>query len=448
MSAPVATPAPDPPAGVAYSPAYLRYALGLLTVVYVVNFVDRQILSILLQSIKRDLGLSDLQLGLLSGTAFGLFYATLGVPIARLADVFSRKWVISVCLTIWSGMTALCGTAAGFGILLAYRVGVGIGEAGGSPPAHSLISDYFRPERRATALGVFSLGVPIGILIGFLAGGWLDQTLGWRQAFVVVGLPGLVLAVLVALTLKEPRRGHSEGLESTGEVPGAGDVIRHLWGLRTFRHVSLGAALYAFVGYSVVTWAPAFLIRSHGMETGAIGTWLSLIFGLGGGVGVLAGGALADRWAVSDPRGRVWIPALAMLAGFPFAFVIYLTDDTTLALVTLIGPSVFGLMYQAPAFAVTQSLATVKMRATAAAVLLFVINIVGLALGPAVTGALSDALEPRFGDESLRYAMLTVSMALPWSAFHFWRAARTLEADVAQVQRASRSDGVVLGSAD
>ena len=432
MSAPVV--APDPPAPAAYSQAYLRYALGLLTVVYVINFVDRQILSILLQSIKVDFQLSDLQLGLLSGTAFGLFYATLGVPIARLADVFSRKSVIAISLTVWSGMTALCGAAPGFGLLLACRVGVGVGEAGGSPPSHSIISDYFPPERRATALGVFSLGVPIGILIGFLAGGWLDQTLGWRQAFVVVGLPGLLLALLVAFTLKEPPRGLSEGLETSGPAPGAMDVIRHLWSSRSFRHVSMGSALYAFVGYSVVTWSPAFLIRSHGMETGAIGTWLALIFGIGGGIGVLAGGALADRWAVSEPRGRVWLPALAMLAGFPFAFVIYLTDDTTLALLTMVGPAVFGLMYQAPAFAVTQSLATVNMRATAAAVLLFVINIVGLAIGPALTGALSDLLEPRFGDDSLRYSLLVISMALLWSAFHFWRAGRTLEADVARAR--------------
>ena len=176
-----------PNGSVSFSPAYLRYALGVLCVVYVVNFVDRQVLAILLQSIKEDLGLTDLQLGLLSGTAFGLFYATLGIPIARLADRFSRKGVIAICMTLWSGMTALCGTAAGFTTLLLYRIGVGVGEAGGSPPAHSMISDYFPPERRATALGIFSLGVPLGILVGFLSGGWLDQNLGWRLAFIVVG---------------------------------------------------------------------------------------------------------------------------------------------------------------------------------------------------------------------------------------------------------------------
>src|SRR5262245_25541666 len=197
-----------------YSPAYLRYALTILCLVYAVNFLDRQILAILLQSIKQELQLTDTHLGLLSGTAFGLFYATLGVPIARLADRSSRKSVMVVCLALWSVMTVLCGTAASFALLLAYRIGVGVGEAGGTPPAHSMISDYFPPEKRATALGVFALGVPIGHLIGNSVGGWLDEVVGWRLAFVAAGAPGLVLAVVVALTLREPPRGHSEGLVS------------------------------------------------------------------------------------------------------------------------------------------------------------------------------------------------------------------------------------------
>lgn len=419
-----------------YSQAYLRYALGLLCFVYVVNFVDRQILAILLQSIKEDLGLTDVQLGLLSGTAFGIFYATLGIPIARLADHYSRKGVIAISLAIWSAMTALCGFAGGFVSLLVFRIGVGVGEAGGSPPAHSMISDYFPPERRATALGIFSLGVPIGILVGFMVGGWLDQTLGWRTAFLVVGAPGVVLAAIVALTLREPPRGHSEGLRSEGAAPSASEVIHFLWRSRSFRHVSLGSAMYAFVGYSVVNWAPSFLIRSHQMTTGEIGTWLALIIGIGGGLGNYLGGVFADRWGASDVRGRVWVPAIAMLAGTPFSFIVYLASDATVALVALIVPSFLGLMYQAPAFAVAQSLATPKMRATAAAVLLFVVNIIGLAMGPLVTGALSDALEPSYGADSLRYAILAVSMALILSAFHFWRAGHWLEDDLAFVRDA------------
>jgi MFS family permease len=433
----MSTPTRNPTPSVSYSPRYLRYALGLLTVVYVFNFVDRQILAILLQSIKTDLQLRDWQLGLLSGTAFGIFYATLGVPIARLADVFTRKGVIAVCLTIWSGMTALCGTASGFAMLLVYRVGVGVGEAGGSPPAHSLISDYFPPERRATALGVFSLGVPIGILIGFLAGGWLDQTYGWRTAFVIVGLPGLLLSLLVAFTLREPPRGHSEGLTTNADAPSAGDVIRFLWRSRAFRHISFASGLYTFVGYSSVNWTPSFLIRSHGMTTGEIGFWLALIYGIGGALGTVGGGVLADRWAMSDPRGRAFIPAIAMLAALPFSLLAFTSDSATVALAALSAPAMLGLMYQAPAFAITQSLATPTMRATAAAVLLFVINIIGLALGPLATGVLSDVLEPRFGDDSLRYALLIVSCVLPWSAVHFWLGARTLEADIAYVRQAS-----------
>jgi predicted MFS family arabinose efflux permease len=422
-----------------YSQAYLRYALGLLCVVYIINFVDRQILAILLESIKRDLGLADWQLGLLSGTAFGIFYATLGIPIARLADRFSRKGVIGISLAVWSGMTALCGTASGFATLLVYRVGVGVGEAGGSPPAHSMISDYFPPERRATALAIFSLGVPLGILVGFMAGGWLDQTIGWRNAFLVVGAPGIALSLLVAFTLREPPRGYSEGLESSGDAPSAAEVIRFLMMSRSFRHLSIGAGLYAFVGYSAVTWTPAFLIRVHGMSTGEVGTVLALIIGVGGGIGNYLGGRFADRWSVSNPRGRMLVPTLAMFSSVVFA-PLYLVEDTRLVLGLFCVPAFLGFMYQAPAFAVTQSLATPKMRATAAAVLLFVINIIGLGLGPLATGVLSDALEPRYGVQSLSYALFFVHLVYLWSGVHFWLASRTLPEDLAAVGRAARRE--------
>jgi len=350
---------------------------------------------------------------------------------------------MTTCLVLWSAFTAACGTAAGFGSLLAYRVGVGVGEAGGSPPAHSLISDYFPPERRATALAVFSLGVPFGILVGFLAGGWLDQTFGWRHAFLVVGVPGLVLAAIVGLGLREPPRGHSEGLQlNSDRTPSARQVVAFLWASKSFRHSSVAGGLYSFVGYSVVNWAPSFLVRSHGMGTAEIGFWLAMIVGIGGGVGNYLGGALADRWQSREPRARALVPAIAVGASFPFGFVIYTTPNTALALALLTLPVAIGLMYQAPTFAITQSLATPKMRATAAAVLLFVLNIIGLSLGPAVTGALSDALAPRFGADSLRYALLIVSSLFLWSAIHFYLASRTLEADVARVAEAARAESV------
>ena len=423
-----------------FSPAYLRYVLGLLFLVYVVNFIDRQILSILLPSIKADLALPDSLLGLLSGTTFGIFYAVLGLPIARLADLHSRKWVIATCLSLWSLMTALCGTAAGFWSLLAYRTGVGVGEAGGSPPAHSLISDYFPPERRATALGIFSLGVPVGIMVGFLAGGWMAQTLGWRVAFLVVGVPGLVLAAIVALTVREPRRGHSEGLQGDGAPPSAAAAIRFMFSSRAFRHLSFASALYAFVGYSVVGWAPSFLIRTHEMSVAAIGTWLAFIFGIGGGIGNYLGGVLADRWGRTDERGRAWVPALSMILGLPFALAVYVVDDATTAVLLLAIPSGAGLMYQAPAFAITQSLATPKMRAIAAAVLIFVVSIIGLALGPFATGLLSDWLEPRYGKDSLRWALFLVSLVLGWSGIHFWLAGRALLPDLERARAASERE--------
>jgi predicted MFS family arabinose efflux permease len=431
-------------AGADFSPAYLRYALGLLTAVYVINFVDRQVLSILQQSIKRDLGVSDFQLGLLTGAAFGIFYATLGIPIARLADRVSRKGVMAVCLTIWSGMTALCGVAGGFASLLVFRVGVGVGEAGGSPPAHSMIADYFPPERLGTALGVFSLGVPLGIMVGFLAGGWMNEFLGWRMAFVAVGLPGLVLAAIVAFTLREPPRGRAVArLDGSGDgVLPVGEVIRFLLRSRSFRHNGVAAGLYAFVGYSVTNWAPPFLERSHGMSAGEVGTALALIIGIGGGLGIYCGGLFSDRLSARDVRWRMWLPAIAMWASVPFSFFVYTLESTTLALTLFVFPVFLGLLYQAPALALAQSLSTPRMRATASAVLLFVINIIGLALGPPITGLVSDLLEPRFGVESLRYAILLVSLVLVWSGVHFWWAARTLPEDLAFARDASEREAI------
>jgi len=410
------------------SPGFARYALGLLLAVYVVNFVDRQILAILLPSIQRDLLLSDTQLGLLGGVAFAIFYATLGIPIGRLADQWSRKGVIAISLALWSGMTALCGSAAGFTQLLLARIGVGVGEAGGSPPAHSLISEYFPEERRGMALSIFSLGIPIGILIGFLAGGWINEFFGWRRAFYAVGLPGIGLAIIVALTLREtPRKGDRVA------APGIGKVFGYLFSLSSFRHASFGAALYAFVGYAVVGWAPTFLERTHGMSSGPIGTWLAGIIGIGGAVGTLLGGRLADQIGARDKRAYTLIPAIAMLAAYPAGFIIYLSDHTTLALVTLAFPVVFGSMYQGPIFSVVQSLSPPVMRSTAAAVLLFVINILGLGLGPSAVGVISDGLSARYGNDSLRYALLIVSTAYPWAALHFWLASRKLRAELAAV---------------
>lgn len=305
--------------GSVITPSYRRYALGILTVVYSVNYVDRQILSILLEPIKIDLSLSDTQLGLLF-TTFGIFYATLGLPIAMLADRTNRRNVITASMTIFSAMTAACGAVTAFWQLMIARILVGVGEAGSSPPSHSMIADLYEPKTRATALAVFSLGVNIGIFIGFLVGGYIAQWYGWRMAFLVVGLPGLALAVVVHFTLKEPPRGHSEGRtgqEEQEETPGILDVLRFLLTQPAFRHIAAGATLVSFVGYGAVAWLPPFLVRSHGMAVGDIGLALSLIIGIAGGIGTYGAGYLADKLGQKDVRYYMWVVAAAGSLPFP-----------------------------------------------------------------------------------------------------------------------------------
>lgn len=421
-----------------FSKPYIRYVVGILTVVYVFNFIDRQILSILLPSIKAEFALSDTALGFLTGFAFAAFYATLGMPIARLADRHSRVNIIAISLSIWSLMTMLCGAAANFWHLLLARIGVGIGEAGGSPPSHSLIADYVPIDGRSTALGIYSLGVSIGILFGFLAGGWLDEFFGWRTAFFVVGLPGILLAIILKLTLKEPPRGHSEGIaQLEGDHPTVAEVVRHLWGQRAFRHIALASALHAFVGYGVIQWMPSFLHRTHEMPTWEIGSWLAPIIGIGGGLGSVLGGVLADRLAKRDIRWQMWISALGLFIGAPFAVGVYISPDPYTSLLFLAIPTVIIAVYHGPVYAMTQALAPLRMRAVAAAVLLFVTNIIGLGFGPQIVGIISDLLKPEFGLDSLRYALLIVSSLYLWSGLHYLLAARTLREDLARVKNSA-----------
>jgi predicted MFS family arabinose efflux permease len=413
-----------------FSEATRKYALGMLVVVYTFNFIDRQILSILLEPIKQDLGLSDTQLGLLTGFAFAAFYATMGIPIARYADRSNRRNLIALALAVWSGMTALSGLAQNFWHLLLARIGVGVGEAGCSPPAHSMLADYYPAHRRATALGIYSLGIPFGILFGFLAGGWINEFFGWRMAFFVVGIPGILLAVLVRFSMREPPRGMAEGRAVSGEQPGVMETFRYLWQKPSFRHLAIGGALTAFVGYGVVTWMPAFLMRSHGMQTGEIGTWLGLILGIPGGIGIALGGYLADRYGARDTRWFLWIVAVALLASVPFSLGVYIAASPYLALLFLVIPVALGNFYQATTFSQTQGLASLRMRAVAAAVLLFILNMIGLGLGPQVTGILSDLLRPEYGDESLRWSLLICSLVNVWAAYHYYVAGKYLKADL------------------
>ena len=413
------------------SPKTAYYALGLLTVVYSFNFIDRQLLAILQESIKADLSLSDSQLGLLTGFAFAVFYVTAGIPIARWADHSNRRNIVALALFLWSFMTALSGLAQNYIQLLLARIGVGVGEAGGSPPSHSIISDIFPAGKRASALGFYSTGVSFGILFGFLFGGWLNEFFGWRVAFFVVGAPGIALAVLVRYSLREPLRGMAEQRTVSSEAVTVRQVVKLLWSRMSFRHLALAAALNAFVGYSVSSWSASFFIRSHGMTTGELGTWLAMIIGLGGAFGVFFGALLADRLAPRDKRWYVWLPALSCLVIAPFSAAVYLVEQPYVALALLVVPGLLHNVFLGNTLAVTHGMVGLRMRAMSSAILFFIINIIGLGAGPWSVGVLSDYLTPSLGSEALRNAMLLLSPPIMlWSATHFYLASRTLRQDL------------------
>ena len=409
------------------------YTLGILTVVYSFNFIDRQLLAILQEAVKADLLLSDTQLGLLTGFAFAVFYVTAGIPIARWADRSNRRNIVALSLFIWSFMTAISGLVQNFAQLLLARIGVGIGEAGGSPPSHSIISDIFPAEKRAGAIGFYSTGVNIGILFGFLAGGWLNEFFGWRVAFMVVGLPGVLLAALVFLTIAEPTRGLADNRQaSQGTVPFL-DVLKLVWDRRSFRFMALGAALNAFAAYSVANWTASFMIRSHGMSTGELGTWLALIMGVFGAIGVYFGGVIADRLSSRDKRWYMWIPAVTSLLCAPFLAMVYLADGPYTALIMSSVPGLLSNAYLGCTIASAHGLVGLRMRATASAILFFILNMIGLGLGPWSVGLLSDLLHPTLATDSLRYAMLyLIPIAMVLSGMTFLLASRYLREDLAR----------------
>lgn len=416
------------------SPGYRRYVLVVLTLVYALNFIDRQILVILQESIKLDMGLSDTQLGLLTGFAFAIFYVTVGIPIARWADVGNRKNIISLAITVWSGMTALSGLTQNFFQLLLARIGVGVGEAGGSPPAHSIISDYYPAQQRGTALSFYSTGVYVGILLGFLIGGWINHAFGWRMAFFVVGVPGFLIALLVKLTIREPVRGQSDTNAHTGSVTFK-QTMATLLKLRSFRYYAIGAGLAAFTSYGIGNFMPSFLIRTHGFDSLQVGTSLALITGIGGAIGTFAGGYFADKLGRRDMRWYLWVPAIPAIISVPFILMAVFSDNSQLALGFLFFSTMTGAFYLGPSIAITHTLLSPSMRAMGSAVLFLILNLIGLGLGPLFVGVVSDALTPAYGTESLRYSMAITSLVGIASAICFAIAANRLPSDLNQEAR-------------
>lgn len=410
---------------------YRGYTLFILTGVYVFNFIDRQILVILQESIKQDLNLSDTQLGLMTGFTFAIFYVSFGIPIARLADKGNRRNIIAISLAVWSAFTALSGSAQNFIQLLLARIGVGIGEAGGSPPAHSIISDLYPPKKRATALAIYSTGISIGILLGFLLGGWINQYFGWRTAFLVVGIPGILFALVLYFTVKEPPRGLSEkGKEAANQHHSIKDVFRLLREKKSFRYIALGAGLAAYVSYTVTSWLPPFMARVHEMSSGEIGTWLSLIFGIGSGLGYFMGGYLTDRLAKKDQRWYLWLPTMALLFAIPLALLAFFATDKNTTLLAIILPAFLNSLYLAPSIALTHGIVSVRMRALASAILFFVLNIIGLGFGPFIGGVISDALQPSLGVDALRWALSNSVIASVLSALCFYMASKSIRKDL------------------
>lgn len=417
------------------SSLYRNYVLMMLTIVYVFNFVDRQILVVLQESIKNELGLSDTQLGLLSGLSFALFYVLLGIPIARLADRSNRRNIVAISLTVWSVMTAVCGFAQSFYHLLLARIGVGVGEAGASPPAHSMISDYFPENQRAKALSIYSVGIYLGIMIGFPLGSYLDDLYGWRIAFLAIGLPGVIFAILFFLTVKEPAR--TLEAKSTDNTESFKAVCKYLLSKKSFVFLALAAGFHTFASYGLGNWLASFIIRLHlptgGIEAGNIGLTIGLILGIAGGAGSFIGGYFADKLGQKDKTWYFKVSAYGGIVAIPFLIVFYFYANTFVALTCLFIGYIFISTFLGPSVAIAHSIVPAKMRAFTSAVLFLALNLIGLGFGPLFVGFVSDLLAPSMGVESLRWAMASTLFFSVLAIYLFLKASKYIDEDLKSV---------------
>jgi MFS family permease len=426
-----------------------RYRYVLLIVLLIIaafNFLDRAALGIALQSIKVDLKLTDTQLGLISGFAFAVFYSIMGIPIARLADRYNRVTIISITTAVWSVMVALCGAASSFATLALIRVGVGVGEAGCIPPAYSLIADYFERAERPRATAIYTLAGPISFLVGYYCSGWLNDALGWRKMFFVLGLPGLILVPLALLTLKEPRKMLQPSpikLGKASEHQSFAAVSAVLWRNRTFKHILIANSVIYFFGYGLLQWQPTFFIRQFGLTAGEVGTWFALIYGLGGLLGTYLSGVFASRLAAGDEKRQLRAASIAILVHAAFLSAVYLSPTRNLALGLLAIANISGYAVYAPMLATVQSIVPDRMRATSIAIIYLFGNLIGMGLGPLAAGALSDLLRSTAGSASLRDALLLLTPGFLIATWQLWRAGSSAQTDIVAAGEDARHSGEI-----
>lgn len=415
------------------------WILALLLLVNIANFVDRQLPFILIDSIKAELQLSDSQIALMAGLAFAVVYSFAALPLALAADRWNPRWVLAGSLAVWSAMTGLSGLAVNFLQLVLCRIGVAASEAGATPSAHALIARYMQPRVRAMALAIFSLGVPIGSMLGLILGGWINDVLNWRAAFFVIGLPGLILAAIAWFALPDPPRNAEPKAARAHDAPSFMATLRTLWNIPSMRHMAVASAFYACGSYAINVFAPAFLMRVHGMSSSAAGLGMGVVFGVGGMIGTFAGGWFGDRLAARSEAWRLRVPAIGQVLSLPTALGAWLVADPVLAVALLTVSYMFGLLYFAPTFAAAQSLVPDRIRATTSATLLFALTIIGSSVGPVVVGWISDVLEPRFGDLSLRYALCSMAVTMALSALFFHLGSRRYSHDLTARQAFANS---------
>jgi len=417
---------------------YAYWALALLFVISLFSYMDRSIIMVLQVQIKTDLNLTDAQMGLLTGASFAVLYVTFALPLARWSDRTVRSRLITGSLFVWSTMTALSGQAASLLALMGLRMGVAVGEAGCAPSTVSMLSDYFPPHRRGTALAAWTLALPLGSMLGLTLGGYLGGSYGWRTTFLIVGAAGMLLSPIAWLTLKEPVRGrYDPPAMAAVSQPSPREAIRALWSVRSFRHVVAAVGLHTIVFYAFMSWSTPFYVRLHEMTLADAAMRLGLYTGVGGLVGTFLGGVIADWRAHTDERWYVWVPMIAALILPWFAVAQFYVAGTELSWAFAIVPSLLINVYIAPLDATSQNLMAPSMRGFALSILMLASSIVGMVIGPLIVGVISDGLRPTMGDGGLRFALIGSMVFDLWAAAHLFVASRHIRADLARARQAS-----------